>query len=433
MESELSHGVNFILENQQVRENLHAEYQQSEFEMNGVIQYTLPSGWIKYDALALVEELTTAKAAVMALTTIPYQRQWAIELEQIQLKREVAGTSRIEGADFTDRELDMALKESPEELLTRSQRQAHAAVQTYRWIAKLEADRPVDAALIREVHRRLVTGADDDHCEPGTVRTQDHNVTFGVPRHRGCNGGDECTNAFEKLTLALSHEFRGHDPVIQALALHYHLAAMHPFQDGNGRTARAVEALLLQRAGLRDKLFIAMSNFYYEEKDEYLKALSEVRANDYNLTPFLRFGLRGLAVQCHRLFREIRNQVSKALFRNVMFDLFNRLETKRKRVMKERQIEILKVLLRVETMELEQLIHETGHHYKGLSDPRLAVIRDLNSLLHLRALGLVTTKTGSENRYDINIRLEWATEITESAFFEKAKSFPKAKTYQLLQ
>lgn len=51
---------------------------------------------------------------------------------------------------------------------------------------------------------------------------------------------------------------------------------MHPFLDGNGRTARAVEALMLQRAGLRDALFIAMSNYYYDEKTVYLAALAEV-------------------------------------------------------------------------------------------------------------------------------------------------------------
>jgi Fic family protein len=41
---------------------------------------------------------------------------------------------------------------------------------------------------------------------------------------------------------------------------------MHPFLDGNGRTARALEALMLQRTGLRDTLLIAMSNYSYEQK-----------------------------------------------------------------------------------------------------------------------------------------------------------------------
>lgn len=80
----------------------------------------------------------------------------------------------------------------------------------------------------------------------------------------------------QKLTAAAATVFRGHDSLIQALALHYHFAAIHPFLDGNGRTARALEALMLQRTGLRDTLFIAMSNYYYyEHKVGYLNALHE--------------------------------------------------------------------------------------------------------------------------------------------------------------
>jgi len=46
---------------------------------------------------------------------------------------------------------------------------------------------------------------------------------------------------------------------------------MHPFFDCNGRTAQALEALILQKAGLRDSLLIAIPNYYYEEKRSYLE------------------------------------------------------------------------------------------------------------------------------------------------------------------
>ncbi len=68
----------------------------------------------------------------------------------------------MEGAEFTERELDAALRETPEQLRTRSQRQARAAVRAYRWISEIPPDRPVDEILIREIHRKIVTGADDD-------------------------------------------------------------------------------------------------------------------------------------------------------------------------------------------------------------------------------------------------------------------------------
>jgi Fic family protein len=392
------------------------------------IRYEIPKRWMNYDALALIDELTEAKAGVLSLTRIPYQREWASELEQIQLKREVAGTSKIEGADFTDRELDIALRESPEQLITRSQKQARAALETYRWIATLEDDRPVTPDLIKEIHRRIVTGADDDHCQPGAIRGQDNNVTFGAPRHRGANGGEECAEAFKALTNAAATEYRGHDKLIQALALHYHFAAMHPFQDGNGRTARALEALMLRRAGLRDSLFIAMSNYYYDEKDGYLKTLSEVRAQNHDLTSFLKFGLKGIAIQGSRLFAEIRNQVSKALFRNVMFDLFDRLQSTKRRVIAKRQVEILKLLLKRDIMTVSQLWREVfDPHYKSLKDAAKAFLRDANNLLELKTVTLHETEAADGKKQSLEIRLEWPTEITETAFFEQLKKLPKAK------
>ena len=58
-----------------------------------------------YDRAAILDELMAAKAAMLALTQIPYQRSWADELQKMELKREVAGTSRIEG--LTDREFEI--------------------------------------------------------------------------------------------------------------------------------------------------------------------------------------------------------------------------------------------------------------------------------------------------------------------------------------
>jgi hypothetical protein len=47
-----------------------------------------------------------------------------------------------------------------------------------------------------------------------------------------------------------------------------------------------------------------MSNYYYDEKPTYLAKLAEVRARGHGLTPFLAFGLRGVTVQCNRLFSD---------------------------------------------------------------------------------------------------------------------------------
>ena len=179
-------------------------------------------------------------------------------------------------------------------------------------------------------------------------------------------GGPSCEEAFAALLESVQTEFRNHDPLVQALALHYHLAAMHPFLDGNGRTARAMEALMLRRAGLTDRAFVAMSNYYYDEKPAYLRTLSEVRRGEYDLTPFLKFALLGVRIQCERLTVEIRRHMQRALFRDTMYSLFNRLKTRRKRVIGERQIEILKILLDEETIPEPSLFERTKSLYSSI-------------------------------------------------------------------
>ncbi|MCC7049444.1 MAG: Fic family protein [Alphaproteobacteria bacterium] len=393
------------------------------------IPYALPEQWLRYDAAALVAELAEGKGAVLALAAIPFQRAWADAMQAIELKREIAGTSRIEGAEFTERELDEALAgRTPQDQLTRSQRQARSASEAYRWIAQVPPGRPVDAALIREVHRRIVTGCDDDLCPPGELRGQDQNVVFGRPRHRGVDGGARCVQAFDRLCAALGNEFRAHDPLIQALALHYHLGAMHPFLDGNGRTARALKALLLRRAQLKDTLFIAMSNYYYDEKDRYLAALSDARDRGHDLTPFLKFGLAGIAFQCKRLLREVGTHVAKSLFRDVMARMYARLKSTRKRALAKRQVAILSHLLDATgPIELEVLYASMRQEYESLKAPESAFAYDLGFLDGFTAIS--TERVGTARM--ISVRLEWATEITETSFYERLSSLPEAKTKQL--
>ena len=55
-----------------------------------------------------MHDLVEGKAAVLLLKTIPHRRDWLEKLQEIQLQMEVAGTSRIEGADFTGNELEAA-------------------------------------------------------------------------------------------------------------------------------------------------------------------------------------------------------------------------------------------------------------------------------------------------------------------------------------
>ena len=112
-----------------------------------------------------------------------------------------------------------------------------------------------------------------------------------------------------------------------------------------------------------------------------------------------------------------------------MFDLFKRLRTPRKRVVAERQIEILKLLLEVESLSLDELQKRTEIFYRSLNNPYRALIRDINGLLRLNAIDFEKL---ADDKYRIFIRLEWPTEITETEFFKRVEKMPKAKTHGFL-
>ncbi len=185
---------------------------------------------------------------------------------------------------------------------------------------------------------------------------------------------------------------------------------------------------MYQKAGLRDTAFIAMSNYYYEEKTRYLTVLSEVGSKDHDLTAFLVFALKGLELQCNRLLYEITRQMQKALFRNTMYSLFNRLHSSKKRVIQKRQVEILRLLLEFDSLTLNEVWKRMEQTYRPLGSPLKAFNRDLNSLIGLGAVRMVEVS----GKWLPNLNLAWPSEITESEFFARLKRLPQGKTYSFL-
>ncbi len=385
-----------------------------------IIRYHRPQRRIRYDMAAIVEPLIDARTAAGVLRKLPYSLHWIEEIQEEQLRLEAAGTSRIEGAEFTQREQDEAL--APDAAartdLTHSQRQLRAANAAYRWLRAQPASRPVTAEFILDIHRRIVAGCDDDHCEPGALRPDGWNVTFGTPRCRGTAGGVECQDAFAALRDAIAGEFRQHDGIIGAIAAHYHIGAMHPFGDGNGRTARALEAFMLRRAGVSDLVMVSLSNYYYEHKNEYLAALSESRQRGHDLTPLLRFALPAVTASCNAVIDTIVVNNKRILFREFARSLFGQLRSPRRRVLPERQLQILEVLLRDGPTDPLRLLELVGRHYANLKFPARAQVRDITKLLDLGAI-----VPGGE-QWSIN--LDWPQQFSQSELLERYERLPSA-------
>ena len=383
--------------------------------------YTLPERWASYDAAAILDRLVEARSAAGVLNRLPYLQQWIDQVHEEQLRLEAAGTSRIEGAEFSDQEQEIALaSEVPLHIdLTRSQRQLRAADATYRWLRAQPTDRPVTPEFVLDIHRRMVTGCDDDRCEPGALRPTDWNVTFGTPRCRGADGGSQCQAAFNGLCAAIAGEFRQHDRIIQALAAHYHIGAMHPFGDGNGRTSRALEAFMLRQAGVSGLVMVSLSNYYYEHNDDYLASMAESRQRGHDLTPFLNFALSAVSARCNAVAASIADHNKRTLFRQFAQSLFGQLRSPRRRVLAERQLQVLESLLDSAIQDITDLLHRTGGEYRSLKYPRRAWIRDVSNLLDLGAIRI-------DDDGIITLNLDWPQELSESELLHRYENLPSA-------
>jgi Fic family protein len=85
----------------------------------------------------------------------------------------------------------------------------------------------------------------------------------------------------------------GIHPVLQAAELHYNLAAIHPFADGNGRTARLLMNYHLLRRGFPHTIIDAT------QRSEYLAALDEANAGRWE--PFALFVVNSVEHSARKL------------------------------------------------------------------------------------------------------------------------------------
>lgn len=89
-------------------------------------------------------------------------------------------------------------------------------------------------------------------------------------------------------------------PLLRSGILHYELARIHPFTDGNGRTARAMALLLLFLEGYQVKKFFALEEYYDSHPEEYYAALQSV-APTGDLTTWLEYFTLGIAIEFNRV------------------------------------------------------------------------------------------------------------------------------------
>lgn len=112
----------------------------------------------------------------------------------------------------------------------------------------------------------------------------------------------------EKLSAweAFSHAEDGMDPLVRMAAAHYQFEAIHPFSDGNGRTGRILNVLMLVEAGLLQMPVLYLSRYIIRTKVDYYRLLRRV-TSDGAWEDWIRYILAGVELTSRETVDKIRS------------------------------------------------------------------------------------------------------------------------------
>jgi Fic family protein len=138
-------------------------------------------------------------------------------------------------------------------------------------LVKLQSLSP---ALLRQVCEVLL-----DH----EVQFRHHNADTklgnrekGVVVYTPPEGGDVLLEKLNDLGNYIQDRKSALDPLVRLALIHYQFEAVHPFEDGNGRTGRILNMLYLIEQGLLDLPVLYLSHYIIEHKKDYYRLLRDV-------------------------------------------------------------------------------------------------------------------------------------------------------------
>ena len=281
---------------------------------------------VHVDQAALTADLDGVERRCWLFSNLPLDpvhRDW---LRQRAWVRTVHGSTRIEGNRLSDLDVDRLLdgigskalprKDALEVLGTRS------ALELVDELAA-RSDVELDQSVVREIHRRVLDGQ-SDLLTPGEYRRGENRVA-------GADGEIIFTTPPSGDVPQLMRDFvawlAGHpdvsSPILAALA-HLEFVAIHPFNDGNGRTARAISRFLLVRGGHAFDGLVSLDAHLDIHRSDYFAAIrasiGRVYQPGYDATPFVVFFLSAITGAAEHVLARLRGlgEVQIAVRRDVV-------------------------------------------------------------------------------------------------------------------
>lgn len=358
--------------------------------------------WITFDARELNDvhaslwmSLGEARSKCEHLAGAPLKPEVAQRLLKVMLVQGVHATTAIEGNTLTEDQVagivDGTYKAPPSRQYQEQEVRnvVDALSEIYAQLVEGEELR-LSTALIFDYNRRVLKGLElEPHVVPGEIRT----YSVGVSNYRGAPAED-CAYLLERMTGWLEGPlFESDDPdmrfaltLAKAVLAHLYLAWIHPFGDGNGRTARLVEFVILARSGMVPMPAAhLLSNHYNLTRDRYYRELAAASAPGGRFLSFFGYAAQGFVDGLREAIVEVRHQQMQVAWLNYVHERFAE-EPNTKAMDRQRSL-VLALPMRggVSRSTLRGLTPKLSALYAQAGSRTMS--RDVN---HLWSMGLVT-------------------------------------------
>lgn len=255
------------------------------------------------------------------------------------LMEEAISSSQMEGAATTRKMAKEMLRKkiSPKD---RSQQMIFNNYQTIRFITA-NKEKPLTEEALLYIHELMTAKTLDNATEEGRFRQNNDVVVEDGITHEVVHTPPSFTEIpeFVKDLCTFFNEKNTSDtpfihPIIKGIIIHFMVAYMHPFVDGNGRTARALFYWYMLKQGYWLTEYLSISRIIYRSKKTYEKSFLYAEADNNDIGYFIAYNLRILDLA----FKELQKYIQRKIKEKQMAATFLRVDN-----INERQAEIIKL------------------------------------------------------------------------------------------
>ena len=264
--------------------------------------------------LTVIDEIHSIRDQLAAGLRAP--RRWMGGLRRTTQARAIQGSNSIEGYTVTDQDAAAAVEDEPP--LSADDRiwaeiLAYRRVLTYVVNVGAEPGFEVDESTIRSMHFMLLEH--ELSKAPGRYRTGPIYVHDGAGGSTVYEGPDPTVVPDLMRSLAASLASRGGDAMVRAAMAHLNLVMIHPFRDGNGRMARALQTLVLAQDQVLEPTFSSIEEWLGHNTQQYYNVLTATDGGawhpDRDAGLWVKFNLRAHHMQAQTLRRRVAEAESQ--------------------------------------------------------------------------------------------------------------------------